>query len=133
VPAANYNGTDSFVVQVSDGRGGSAAITVNVDIAAVNDPPVANAGLDRSVRMKDTVTLDGRSSSDVDGATVLTYSWSLVTVPAHSKAVLSDATAASPTFTADKAGTYVASLVVNDGVADSIPATVTITATKGKK
>jgi hypothetical protein len=131
-PAANYNGADSFVVQVSDGKGGIDAITVNVNIAALNDAPVANAGPDQSVRMKDTVTLDGIGSSDVDGDAIA-YRWSLTVVPAHSKAVLTNPTSVNPTFDADKAGTYVASLVVNDGKADSAPATVTITATKGKK
>ena len=38
-PALNYNGSDSFVVQVSDGNGGTDTITVNVAIAAVNDQP----------------------------------------------------------------------------------------------
>jgi hypothetical protein len=131
-PAANYNGADSFVVQVSDGLGGFATITVNVVIAPVNDPPVANAGPDQSVRMHDTVTLDGSGSSDVDG-NPLTYQWSLTTVPAHSKAVLTGPTLAKPTFKADKEGTYVASLVVDDGSVKSSAATVTITATKGKK
>lgn len=132
-PGANNNGADSFVVQVDDGKGGIDTITVNVNIAAVNDPPVANAGANQSVPMKSTVTLNGSGSSDVDG-NALTYSWSLITVPAHSKAVLSGANSVSPTFKADKAGTYVAQLVVNDGTVDSVsPSTVTITATKGKK
>jgi hypothetical protein len=130
-PSANYNGNDSFVVQVSDGMGGADTITVNVNIAAVNDAPIANAGASQTVRMRDVVTLNG-SGSDVDG-NPLTYSWSLITVPAHSKAVLSAVTSASPTFTADKAGTYVARLVANDGTVNSAAATVTITATKGKK
>ena len=112
--------------------GGADTITVNVNIAAVNDAPVANAGASQSVRMHDVVTLNGTGSSDVDG-NPLTYSWSLTTLPAHSKAVLSAATSASPTFKADKAGTYVARLVVNDGTVNSAPGTVTITATKGKK
>ena len=38
-PAANYNGADSFVVQVSDGNGGTNTITVNVTIQSVNDAP----------------------------------------------------------------------------------------------
>ncbi len=38
-PALNYNGHDDFVVQVSDGNGGTDTITVNVEIAAVNDQP----------------------------------------------------------------------------------------------
>ena len=131
-PVANYNGTDSFVVRVSDGLGGTDTITVDVNIAAVNDPPVANAGPDQAVRVRDTVTLDGTASSDVDG-NAMTYRWTLVQVPAHSKAALANATSVNPTFKADKAGTYVVSLVVNDGTVDSAPATVTITATKGKK
>ncbi len=38
-PTANYNGSDSFVVTVSDGNGGTDNITVNVTINAVNDGP----------------------------------------------------------------------------------------------
>jgi hypothetical protein len=40
-PNADYNGSDSFVVQVSDGNGGTDTITVNVTIIPVNDAPVA--------------------------------------------------------------------------------------------
>jgi len=36
-PTANYNGSDSFVVQVSDGNGGTDTITVNVTIEAVDE------------------------------------------------------------------------------------------------
>jgi VCBS repeat-containing protein len=39
-PAANYNGTDSFGVSVSDGEGGTATGTVTITVAAVNDLPV---------------------------------------------------------------------------------------------
>ena len=131
IPTANYNGTDSFDVQVADGKGGSDSITVNVNIAAVNDAPLVNAGADQAVRMNNIVNLNG-SGTDVDG-NALTYSWSLTTVPAHSKAALSSATSANPTFKADKEGTFIARLVVNDGTVDSAPATVTITVTKGKK
>ncbi len=42
VPNANVNGTDSFVVRVSDGKGGTDDFTVNVTINEVNDPPTAN-------------------------------------------------------------------------------------------
>ena len=41
-PDLNYNGSDSFVVQVSDGSL-SDTITVNVSIAAINDPPVISS------------------------------------------------------------------------------------------
>ncbi len=42
-PTADYNGSDAFDVQVSDGNGGIATITVNVTIEAVNDPPACFA------------------------------------------------------------------------------------------
>ena len=58
-----------------------------------------------------------------------TYAWTLSSRPAGSAAALTGASSAAPTFTADVAGTYVASLVVNDGKVNSTAATVTITAT----
>jgi PKD repeat protein len=71
------------------------------------------------------VTLDGGGSSDVDGDS-LTYFWSLISVPGISRASLSDPTAVNPSFIVDLAGTYVAQLIVNDGMVDSAPDTVTI-------
>jgi hypothetical protein len=81
--------------------------------------------------MKATVTLSG-GGADVDVGDVLTYHWTIVTTPAKSKVALSSDTAQSPTFVPDKKGTYVFSLVVNDGTVDSVADTVTITAATGK-
>ena len=52
-PTANYNGADSFVVQVADGNGGTDTITVNVTIQAVNDAPVITEGASASVTMSE--------------------------------------------------------------------------------
>lgn len=92
-----------------------------------NDAPTADAGVDQIVLVGDTVDLDGSGSDDRDGDT-LTYEWTVVSVPVGSTATLSDALVASPTFTADLAGTYEFSLVVNDGSVSSDPDTVTILA-----
>ena len=41
IPAANYNGTDSFTYQAVDSQTNSATATVTINIAPVNDAPVA--------------------------------------------------------------------------------------------
>ena len=69
--------------------------------------------------------LDGSGSTDVDGDP-LTFRWSLQSAPSGSTAVLSSTSSVKPTFTADKPGTYVAQLIVNDGHIDSNPSTVNI-------
>ncbi|MEK7996170.1 MAG: tandem-95 repeat protein, partial [Planctomycetota bacterium] len=48
-PDANFNGSDSFVVQVSDGNGGTDTITVNVTVQSVNDAPSFTKGDDQTV------------------------------------------------------------------------------------
>jgi hypothetical protein len=131
-PASNYNGPAGFTYTIGDGYFIETGI-VNVTVTPVNDKPVASAGSDQTVRMGDIVTLNGGGSSDVDVGDVLTYSWSLTSTPAKSRAALNGATSANPSFKADKAGTYILSLTVNDGTIDSDPVSVTITAVKGKK
>src|SRR5215831_14878846 len=69
--------------------------------------------------------LDGSRSFDADGDP-LTYAWSFVSRPARSTASLNNAESANPSFVADRKGSYVVQLVVNDGHADSVPDAVTI-------
>lgn len=96
-----------------------------VTITTRNSAPVANPGPQQTASIGQTVQLDGSGSSDVDGD-ALTFAWSLTSKPASSLAVLSDATAARPTFVADSRGVYVVQLIVNDGTVNSAPATTTI-------
>ena len=74
-----------------------------------NIAPTANAGAAQSVATGALVTLNGSDSSDANGDS-LTYSWSFTSKPAGSSAVLSSATIAKPTFTADTAGAYILKL-----------------------
>lgn len=122
-PAADFNGDVFFVYRANDGKADSADARVDITVTPVNDAPIANAGSDQSVTQGSTVVLSG-AGSDIDGD-VLTYHWTLST-PAGSTAALSDAGIAGPSFVADLPGRYQASLVVNDGVADSAAAVVTI-------
>jgi VCBS repeat-containing protein len=72
-PTANYNGKDSFVVQLDDGTD-TVTATVNITIDPVNDAPIAKFA-DQTVAENETVTLDGTFSTDVDGADIVEYYW----------------------------------------------------------
>ena len=110
---ADRPGNYTVSLVVSDGRLSSAADTVT--ISTRNSAPVANAGADQTARVRETVTLDGRLSNDVDGD-ALTYAWRIVSAPASSVAALDNPAAVQPRFVLDAAGTYEFELVVNDGV-----------------
>jgi subtilisin family serine protease len=98
-----------------------------LDVAAkVNQPPVANAGADRTVNANTAVTLDGRASTDPDAyPQALTYEWIEASGPAIT---LANPNTAQPGFTPTVTGTYVFRLTVRDGAAlsqDEMTLTVT--------
>jgi len=70
-PNTEFNGQDSFVIAVSDGNGGSANLTVTVDVSSVNDAPVvADVTSGTSEDQQVTIALEG---TDADGD-LLTFS-----------------------------------------------------------
>ena len=113
------------LIQACGGGGGS-----DPQPQPTNTVPVANAGSTQGVVTGTVVTLNGSASADADGDS-LTYTWTLTSRPAGSSATLTGGNTVAPTFTADAAGTYVATLTVGDGKATSIAATVTISASVG--
>ena len=91
----------------------------------VNRQPVADAGSDQTVHLGATVALDASGSSDSDAGDTLTYAWTQIAGPTVS---LSDATDASPTFTAPDATVDLTfRLTVEDSQGDSDSDTVTTT------
>ncbi|MDF1554168.1 MAG: PKD domain-containing protein [Deferrisomatales bacterium] len=120
--------TLTFTLTVTDAAGLSASTSVAVRVTAGDQPPVARATAPAQVAEGEAVTLDGAGSSDPEN-TALTYLWRLLDGPAM---VLSDPTAAQPTFTApavDAAGaSLVFGLTVTDGagLGDSAQVTVNV-------
>jgi trimeric autotransporter adhesin len=116
-------GTYNVRLTVTDAGGLSSFDDMEVRVVAANVPPVANAGLARTVNRGETVTMDGSASSDSDGS-VTAYVWSLVARPAGSAATLTNATSAQANFVADQAGSFDVQLIVRDNVGASSSASV---------
>ena len=69
-PQTNFNGTDSFTYEVSDGNGGTDQATVTITVAPVNDDPVA---IDDAVVTTEDNAVNVAvltNDSDVDGDTL---------------------------------------------------------------
>lgn len=123
---ADAEGTYVVRLTVDDGRL-SSTDDVEILVTTPNGAPTADAGLDQTVAVGDTVQLNGSGSTDPDGDT-LTFSWTLTKKPSGSAAALDDPTNPLPRFTADAAGEYQVQLIVNDGEHDSSADTVRIQA-----
>jgi Raf kinase inhibitor-like YbhB/YbcL family protein len=95
--------------------------------AIANGTPWADAGSAQSAVVGVPTALDGSASFGPIGHS-LTYTWTLASKPAGSSAKLSSLSSANPTITTDVEGTYVASLVVNDGSLNSAKSITTIVA-----
>src|SRR6185295_6801700 len=102
---------------------GATPLLTPVPVLAPIPPLVRTTVESRPFR---AVTLDGTKSSDADGDR-LRYTWKMTSRPSGSKAVLSSDCNGRITFKVDKAGTYVFTLVVNDGRTNSAPDEVRIT------
>lgn len=124
---ADVAGTYVASLVVNDGKVSSGAVTVSITAAVANAAPVASAGANQNVVAGSPVTLDGSGSTDANGDS-LTFAWTLTGKPTGSAASLVGITTAKPTLTPDIAGTYVASVVVNDGKINSAPASVAVIA-----
>jgi hypothetical protein len=124
----------TFQFREMDGKVGQARFifaddfTFGTGDAPINQAPTADAGPDQRALVGNMVILDGRGSDDADGDP-LNYSWSFVSRPANSTATLNTANPVRPTFVADQPGSYTVQLIVDDGIANSDPDTVRVTAT----
>jgi hypothetical protein len=126
--SADVPGDYAIALVVSDSWSSSSSDSVTMSF--INSKPVANAGGNQSVVAGSLVELNGDGSTDANGDP-LTYTWSFVSKPPGSLAVLTTSLPFAANFIADEPGTYVVSLVVNDGYINSDSANAAIVATGG--
>ncbi|WP_054112775.1 PKD domain-containing protein [Marinagarivorans algicola] len=119
-------GVYTFALTVDDGELSSSVDTVTLLITTPdNQAPIANAGPDQQFILGGSVTLDGSKAFDPDNLpTRLSYQWQQT--GGLSVNLLGSQTA-TPSFAPVIAGSYVFSLVVNDGDKSSLPSTVVVT------
>ena len=120
-----------YVVQliVNDGRLDSAPDTVVIAVTPGNSRPVADAGQDLAVfagapPVGVPAPLNGSGSFDPDGDPI-NYHWAITSRPFGSDpalAALEDSGAMLTNLNTDRAGSYVAQLIVDDGRLSSNPA-----------
>jgi len=122
-PNTNFNGLDSFTFRVSDGTLKSIPGTVSLVVNPADDPPIANG--DNVTVPEDKVSHIMLTGSDPDGDP-LTYS--VLRAPTHGTL---SGTVPNLIYTPDPNFSWLDSFTfrVNDGKADSVPATVMISVT----
>ncbi len=120
-PNADFHGADGFDFQVSDGNGGTDTGHVSIDVASVNDAPVASN--DKASGDEDTTITGSAHATDADNDT-LTYS--LVNGPTHGSLSFHPDGTYSYTPAADYNGSDSFTFKANDGTVDSNTATVNL-------
>jgi hypothetical protein len=125
-PFANFSGTDRLVFAANDGTVSTEA-EITLTVLQVNHPPLANAQIvTTGSGVPVAITLAG---VDPDGDPL---SYTILTLPTHG-ALTGTAPALLYSSAAGYSGTDSFTYRVNDGIADSAPASVSIVITAGNQ
>ncbi len=131
---ADLPGTYFVRVTVTDssGRTGFATLPVDVTQCGAQAPRISQATSTTSAPVVGSAVALSVAAADPDNdascglSQTLSYAWSFDSLPPGSRAALSDASTAGPSFTPDVAGTYLARVVVTDSTGRSASATVSV-------
>ncbi len=121
-PDANFNGDDSFVYEVTSSTGGSIEATASIIVEPLNDAPLAVADefVVRGDTLSDTVMAN---DSDIDGDALTAH---LVRGPEHGELVFNPDGTFTYTADAGYSGEDCFRYQLNDGMANSGVAVVTL-------
>jgi len=119
-PDANFNGTDTFVYRAVDANGGSSPnVVVSLNVAPVNDAPVAVAAtLDIKANVNTGIRLTG---TDVDGNSL---GFRITQPPGHGTVTGAAPVSYRPNL--DFVGTDSFMFVATDGIAESAPVAISL-------
>ena len=121
-------GVYKFQIRVTDNSGATDTDTMQVTVnAAINQPPTANAGLDKNITLPtNSVSLNG-SGTDPDG-TIAAYLWTKISGPAGG--TITNTASATTSVTGLAQGVYKFQLRVTDnsGATDTDTMQVTVNA-----
>jgi VCBS repeat-containing protein len=123
-PNANFNGTDSFIVTVSDGNGGTALVTVPITVTAVNDAPVASSP--PVTTAEDTPVLGQIAASDPDGDPLI---FTITAAPTHGAVTVNGDGSYTYTPDANFFGSDSFTVSVSDGNGGTLLVAIPITVT----
>ncbi|WP_158618119.1 Ig-like domain-containing protein [Chitinophaga lutea] len=123
-PSADYVGADNFTVTVSDGKGGTAIVTVNITVSPVNDAPTGTG--DNKTTPEDTPVNGAVNGADTEGD-ALTFT--RATEPANGTVIVNPDGSYMYTPKADYVGADHFTITVSDGNGGTATATVNITVT----
>ncbi|WP_261887319.1 Ig-like domain-containing protein [Vibrio aerogenes] len=121
-PAADYSGSDHFVLTLGDGNGYTSDRTVNVTVNPVNDVPVANddTSLTFTANAAGTYTLDVLANDTDADDDALQIVW---VTPGSGRAVIQGNTVV---LTTETTGTFTLKYGISDGNGGTDSASVTV-------
>jgi PKD repeat protein len=101
-------------------------LVLGLFVSAQNQPPVANAGDDRTAYTGQIISLAG-SATDAENEPIFFWAWAVESAPSGANFLLDGDTTPNPLFTAYTPGDYLVLLVVGDANGTSLPDYITIT------
>ncbi|GAB62920.1 hypothetical protein KSU1_C1324 [Candidatus Jettenia caeni] len=113
---ASFSEAGTYVLSLTADDGElntSDKVTIEVIQSIVNQPPTVDAGVDQSITLPDSATLDGTVTDDGLPTGTLTATWGVVS--GTGTVSFGDVNAVDTTASFSEAGTYVLSLTADDG------------------